>query len=332
MNITFKNKILLYNMNKIYIYIIILIIFIIILKTEEFVFYMYNLYNYIKSYDINNNLIIKNKKKLKKFLNKIKSKNKTIFIIPHLEIGDNIIINGMIRYYLTDYRVVLVCKDMFKKQIEYMYEDILKNNLNKLFIYNIRGGTMENKNIYNELPIDDNIKIYMKSNNIELIVFNLYKVYYSMIPIYNENYPSLFYTQLNLDKTIQYTKFKIPRNYDKEDILYQKLINIVGKNYIIVWEDIKRKLIINKKYITKKIPIFKLGFNSINEIEELNNLRDDNIFNYIKILNNAIQIHTIDSSLLILIDILQIKGDIYNHIYVKKTKTHLQNKYIKSIL
>jgi hypothetical protein len=322
--------------NNIYILLILILLFYI----NDYIYYIVLLDKYIKSYDINYKLLNKNKIKLTNFLKKIKSRIKTNFIIPHLEIGDNIVINGMIRYYLEKNNVVLVCKYMYKKQIEYMYADILNNNLNnninKLYIYDISGGEIENKNIYNELPIDDSIKRYMKNNNIELIIFNSYKLYYSIIPINYTEYPDYLYSDVNINKKFQYTKFKIPRNFETENILYNKLINLIGKKYIIIIDDEKRNFLIKDKYISKKIPIFKIGLNSNNELDQLNSIKDINMFNYIKILENAYEIHTIDTSLLLLIDILPINNDTYRHVYAKKTlyannTVNLKNKSIKLI-
>jgi hypothetical protein len=217
-----------------------------------------------------------------------------------------------------------------------MYADVLNNkNNNMLYLYDILGGTLEKINIYNELPINFNIKQIMKKNNIDLIVFNLYKIYYNSFFSYDPNYPTYLYTDLKLDKNIQYDKFKIIRNYKKEDELYQKLIKIIGTNYIIIIEDRERDLIINRKYVKTKLPIFKLGLNENNKNKELNNIKDSNIFNYIKILENANEIHSIDSCMILLIDMLSIKGKIYAHSYVRKTllfnSVKYQNPHIRYI-
>lgn len=307
------------NNNK-YISIIISIIIICIITIKIFYYFLF--------YDVNPILVKTNKIKLIKFIETLDTRIETKFIIPHLELGDNIIINGLIRHYLENYNVVLVCKYNYKKQLENMYSDILNNNNNnKIYLYDINGGMVENIHIYNELPIDSNMKKYMKKYDIELIVFNGYKLYYNDIFRYNPNYPTYLYTDLNIDENIQYNKFKITRNYEKEDELYQKLIKIIGSKYVIIIEDRKRDLIINRKYIKTKLPIFKLGLNANNKNKELDNIRDSNIFNYIKILENAREIHSIDSCMILLIDMLSIKGKIYAHSYVRKTLIYNSVKY-----
>jgi len=311
-----------------YIYIIISIIILCIFTIK--------LFYYLFFYDVDQNLVKINKKKLINFIKTLDTTIETKFIIPHLELGDNLIINGLIRHYLENSNVVLVCKYNYKTQLEYMYDDILNNNNNnKLYLYDIKGGRLENINIFNELPIDFNIKKIMKKNNIDFIVFNVFKIYYNDFFSYNPNYPSYLYTDLNIDDNIQYSKFKVVRNYEKEDKLYQELVKIIGTNYVIIIEDKKRDLIIKRKYIKTRFPIFSIGLNSNNKIKELDNIRDSNIFNYIKILENAREIHSIDSCLILLIDMLSIKGNIYVHSYVRKTLIYnavkYKNPYIKYI-
>ena len=281
--------------------------------------------------------ILKNKNKLKNFFELINiNNNPTLFIIPHLELGDNLIINGMIRYYLENNNVILVCKQNYLEQLNEMYKDVLDvNNKCILKLYPIKGGTIENLNIFNEVPIDKEIIYYFNNNNIKLLIFNNHKPNYNQYPhIIPQTYPTFFYTNFNLNPNIQYTKFKINRDLEKEDNLYQKLINIIGNNYIVIIDDEKRKLLINNKYINSNLPIFKIGLNSNNTIKELNNIKDKNIFNYIKILENATEIHSIDSSILLLIDMLPIKGNIYVHSYVRNNIFYnviYKNKYIKYI-
>jgi len=308
-------------MNNIkYIYLLLSIILLCIITLK--IFY------YLLFINIDPELVKINRIRLLKFIKTLDTTIDTKFIIPHLELGDNLIINGLIRHYLENSNVVLVCKYNYKIQLEHMYSDLLNNiNNNKIYLYDINGGNIEKINIYNELPIDYNIKKYFKQNNIDLIIFNAYNLYYNKIFIYNPNYPSYLYTNLNIDENIQYSKFKIVRNYEKEDKLYQELVKIIGSKYVIIIEDRKRNLIINRKYIKTKLPIFSIGLNANNKNKKLDNIRDSNIFNYIKIFENASQIHSIDSCMILLIDMLSIKGKIYAHSYVRKILFYNSVKY-----
>jgi len=296
------------------------------------------LIEYNRIYKLQPKKIVKNTKKLvdyiQNYLKIVKNNNKTLFIIPHLELGDNLIINGMIRYYVTKYNVILVVKEIYKEQINIMYSDLLSENNKKLYFYYVKGGIIENIYLLNELPIDYNLKKLLNDNNIKTMIFNEYKSLYlesqNFIPI---NYPQYFYTDFNLDWKIQYTYFKINRNMEEENDLYNRLINITGEKYIVIIDDEKRNYIIDKKYIFNNFPIFKIGNNSKNKNEELNMIRHKNMFNYIKILENAHEIHSIDTSMLWLIDLLNIPGHIYLHRNIRMSfgGTNYKSKYIKLI-
>ena len=126
------------------------------------------------------------------------------------------------------------------------------------------------------------------------------------------------YDELELDPSIAYTYFKINRNYKRENELYNKLINIIGNKYIIIIDDEKRNFLIDEKYLTNlPYPIFKLSNNSNNKNKKLNNIRDDLIFNYIKILENAYEIISIDSSIPWLIDLLNLNPNTTVHSYTR---------------
>jgi hypothetical protein len=91
------------------------------------------------------------------------------------------------------------------------------------------------------VPINNNLKKIFKSKNIAYI--NMHNGEYLM------HFLERSYKKLNLDSDIAYNYFKIVRDYEREDKLYNKLINITGYKYIILVDDQKRNFLINKKYI-----------------------------------------------------------------------------------
>jgi len=132
------------------------------------------------------------------------------------------------------------------------------------------------------------------------------------------NYPIFMYDELKLDPEIRYTYFKINRDINKENELYNKLISILGDKYIVIIDDKARNFIIDNKYIeNKSLPIFYLGNNSSNTDIRLNEIQDKYVSNYIKILEKATEVHTIESSIYILLDELNINNNIYVHAYTR---------------
>ena len=110
----------------------------------------------ISEYKINQiNFRIASKIKLINFVNSnLDQTSEKLIIFPHLELGDNIIFNGIVRHYCSIYKkVILICKVTYVKQLEYMY-----NDLNNLILYPIKGGEVENINVLDELYYDNEIK------------------------------------------------------------------------------------------------------------------------------------------------------------------------------
>jgi hypothetical protein len=169
-------------------------------------------------------------------------------------------------------------------------------------------------------------------------IYNLFNKYnFDFIPMcgysghYGNNYiqdlskyPVYFFEYLDLPYEIRYTKFKINRDDNKENILYNNLINIIGDKYIVIIDDEKRNYVINN-HIKSARPIFRLGNNSNNKNKKLEIIKSDNIFNYIKILENAEEIHTIDSSIVLLIDALDLQVKTHIHRYIRSNAVKYKN-------
>ena len=91
-----------------------------------------------------------------------------------------------------------------------------------------------------------------------------------------ECFVKCFYESYNIPYIERINSFTVPRNYELEDITYNKFINKNGTEYILYHE------VIEKYDTTKKI----INLNQISNI----------YFDYIKVLENAIEIHLLDSS------------------------------------
>jgi hypothetical protein len=97
------------------------------------------------------------------------------------------------------------------------------------------------------------------------------------------SFDEAFYKQIGLKFERSWTDFLFERNLINEKNLIKKL-NISDK-YVFLHEDRSRNLLIDRSYIqNKEITVFEPDFNFTN-----------NIFDYISILENASEIHCIDS-------------------------------------
>jgi hypothetical protein len=249
----------------------------------------------------------KYKPKFIEYIQSLDKLSKKLFTIPHLELGDSIILNGAIRYYCSKYdTVIMVCKKSYYNQISTMYTD-----LNNIIFYVLPDKYIYRK-IYNYFPYDNDTKELFLEYNITYLPMGCFKNYYGKI----NDFISRTYEELDLDVNIAYSYFKINRNYARENELYDKLVSIIGHKYIIVIDDEKRNFLIDDKYLTDlPYPIVKLSNNSMNKNKKLNKIRDSIIFNYIKILENAHEIISIDSSIPWLIELLNLNPNTTVHAY-----------------
>ena len=264
------------------------------------------------------NYLMKTTKVSKKYTNKLNnlidtklnnSDNK-LFLCPFIELGDNIIINGAIRYLSNIYKtIVYVCKKSNYNQISYMYSDL--NNI----IYYIIPDKYSVSYINYYIPVDNIVLEKFNKYNIKYInIINsstddLTKYMYIYI---NNDIVKKLYLNLKLSIDIGYKYFKVPRDEKRENLLYNKLVNIIGDKYIVIIDDEKRNFLINETYLNDiNLPVYKLSKNSKNKDNRLNDVTSEYIFDYIKILENADSIYSIDTSILWLIDFLNINTKTY---------------------
>jgi len=280
--------------------IIIILLIILLLLIIYIIKYVNKTYDIKQKYEIKLNNLINTR---------LNNNDKKLFIVPPLELGDNIVINGGIQYLSTKYdTIILVCKKANYKQILYMYQ-----NLNNIMYYII-------PNLY-AIPY---IKYYVPVNDFILNKFKKYNISYNNLFDDNKQYSyvikythlydfvSRTYRFLNVNVNTGYNYFKVPRDHKRENDLYNKLIKITGDKYVIIIDDQKRNFLINKIYINDiQLPIFKISINSKNSDKRLDNIKSEYIFDYIKILENAEKIFSIDTSLLWLIDYLNINTPTY---------------------
>jgi hypothetical protein len=261
-------------------------------------------YEFIKIKDLLNT---EYEKKLINFITEnLSADKKTVFCIHQFELGDAIILNGLYRYLLTNYNyVVIAVRIEYYEQIKIMYLD----EKNILFYVLKQDDKMDYYNNINKLiPYTDKIRnIFVKYNITFKPMGHHICKYFKVNMNESSGYPTFLYKNHGYNiQTIQYNFFKINRNLEAEEILYNKLINIIGENYIIVIDDEERNFKISNIYSKEDLPIFKIGLDSINNNKDLESIKDKNIFNYIKILEKAKEVHSIHSSIILIVEHLKL--------------------------
>ncbi len=213
-----------------------------------------------------------------------KYKNKEIILYPHLGLGDMIICNGMVNKLSNFFsKINLIVDKKFHDQAKYLY-----SNNQKVEILSETPTEVNNLDDYvSNLALNKNLKILrvaqMKSGK----------------PFYHE-----FYKSIRLPYKISYKEFKMPEDKHLQDELKKHLINIYNadpKNYTIVHRDSS-----NKSYD------LNIDNQNIIFVEEKSDLFK-NIFLYKKIIQEAREIHCINSSFLHLVDRVDTKAKLYYH-------------------
>jgi hypothetical protein len=203
-----------------------------------------------------------------------------IYIYHHLGLGDHLICNAIVRKYANMYDTVfLFVKPHNLNSVKFMYNDL--NN-----VQFISG--------------DDNfVNNYIISNNIT----NLIKIGFVDLG-QNKYFDETFYKLANYDFSNRWLNFKVNRSKEKEKELFDKF-KIKENEYVFLHDDSSRGYVINQSYIeNKELPI-------ITPVKGLT----DNIFDYCYLLENAKELHCIDSSFRLLADSINIKSDIlYYHL------------------
>lgn len=211
-------------------------------------------------------------------------KNKEVILYPHLGLGDMIICNGMVNKLSSFFsKINLIVDKKFHDQVKYLFSNNPKIE------------------IVSETPIEVNnlddfvTKLALKNNLMILRVAQLK----SGKPFYYE-----FYKSIGLPYKISYKEFNMPVDKNLQDELKTHLINFYNvdpKNYRLVHKDSS-----NKSYN------LKINSSNIIFVEEKSDLFK-NIFLYNKIIQDASEIHCINSSFLHLVDRVDTKAKLYYH-------------------
>ena len=224
---------------------------------------------------------------------------KNMYVHQHSRLGDMILCNGLIRVLSKKYSncyLNIFCRSKHIRLIKFMYRDQKKIKIIPL---------NENPKLKNEKLLikyeGKFIENYLKRSNIkkEMLITIGYENYHktkNLNPDKKHPWPCdiVFYKQFNIPFKKRFTEAYWKRNKIIEKKLYKKLIK-KNEKYIFVHDDKNKNIFINKKFFDKSIT--KIVRNNINE----------NIFNYSYLLENASEIHIMESSIRQIIEVLKIK-------------------------
>ena len=205
-----------------------------------------------------------------------KLSTKTIVLHHHQGLGDVIICNGLVNYLSEQFeKIILPINENYYEQIYYLY---------------IENPKVEIIEIKNES------EIYKKFQNNQILRVGFEKNF--------GKFNTSFYKQLNVPYSISFDFFHIPRDAKKETDLM---------NHLMKHHKVKAKY----RLVHKSSSYGQVELSLDDSLPCIFIEKDTDIFNniflYTKLIENAEEIHCIDSSILHLVERIPTKSNLFFH-------------------
>lgn len=227
---------------------------------------------------------------------------RSLCIHHHLGLGDHFDCNGMIRYFLKlpdVEQVVVFSKSNYYDMIDFMYRDEAGICVVKLD---------KDRDEYEQ------VNDYLACNNVSHFLRVGHENYpFLKEPIYGKNCWEFFYEQVGLPYNVRVDFFHFDRDETEEQRVFEKL-NPSGDPFIFVHEDRERGYEIDRTHFIN--PLLKVVANDVTE----------NILYFIKIIEEATEIHCMESSFKSLIDLFAKTDKIYYHDFRNQPLGNYTNK------
>lgn len=198
-----------------------------------------------------------------------------IYILHHLGMGDHIHCNGMVRHIretMKDWDVILFSWNRNLKNVKYMYRD--DESIEVVSLMDDVDELWQANNIITTDPESN------EERRMLIVGFD------SFAPIKKENpdytCDQCFYKQLDIPFEYRFSKFSYDRESKEEQRVYDKLVP-EGKEYVFVHDNPSNGYVIDRTKIDSKYEIIE-------------NDTTESIFHFAKLLENASEIHCIESS------------------------------------
>jgi len=208
-----------------------------------------------------------------------------LYIYHHLGMGDHFACNAIVRNYSKLY--------------------------DKLFLF-VKPANYENvKFMYKDLA---NIKYLVGDDNFAESIISNKKNALKINCVGKEldcNFDEYFYRSINMDFEKMWSDYYVERDIRSEKALFDKF-NLVENEYIFIQEDASRNLLMDRSKLRTDLRILE------SDIQY-------NIFDYQYILENAREIHLMESSYKCLVDHLNIKGVLYFHKYMRDYPKYIES-------
>lgn len=212
-------------------------------------------------------------------------------------LGDHFICNGLVRYLYSNHNgIKLFAKTHLKQNVAFMYRDL------------------ENLEII-ALKDDEEVERYVRLNSLHK---QLIRIGFDKIRGLQEKditFDQAFYLSEGIPFSYRFDMFYIKRDLNKEKNLYSNLTQDFDK-YIFIHEDPSRGMFLDRAKIRSDLPIITNNTNNL-------------ITDYLTILENATEIHVMQSCFKDMINSYQmLKPKIFLHNYVRNYDEYANSKGI----
>jgi hypothetical protein len=209
----------------------------------------------------------------------------------HMGLGDHIICNAIVRHLAKDDIVIVPVKRYYETSIKFMYSD---DPMIKVVPFIDDADT-------------DRYCYFMDREGLEVIWNGNVGPAQKTWKKTNSNFDRKFYEQANLDFNLRWDNFKIPENnFDWKKLFHLRFPNTEPADYVFLHNTSSTEVRpINEKYLQH-------DFMFVPDIRFSNN-----IFDYVGLLENAKEVHCINSSFLCLAGSLNLKCELHYHFLPK---------------
>lgn len=250
-------------------------------------------------------------------------------MIPHLGLGDQLVMNGFVHYLLEHEKPSTLCilaKEDQKPTLLQLYKESPA-----VEIVTVKGD----EEVFGpQRMVFQMLLSNYREKGFTFLPFGVYTgsdAYLQLDPCW----ANCFYAQYNVPLSVRFDFFRLPSNLERSRSVYQKLVDTIGRSYIVLHDDPPRNLVLDynkcSQWIQSKnigdIPVVYLGKDRyLSPLGEgLNNpkcsdlLDVESIMDYVDILRNARAALMMDSSLAILLDLLRPSDDQHRLSFLRNT-------------
>lgn len=203
-----------------------------------------------------------------------------MLVIPHLGLGDQIICNGLVRNLSKNNSFDLVCDPRNIESVRFMYRDLLSVNV----IEGYYDSARKLAQLYPFVVVVGDMGYGRVKEGLQ--------------------FDEWFYSQVGVPFEKRWSDFYVERDEDREKSLFD-FLNPMNEEYIFIHHDNRFRIDENElpgdvKWIFASPMI------------------TNNVFDYCSLIENAKEIHTIESSFMFLTDSINPKGQLFAHSYARQ--------------